>query len=526
MKKIIFVKKKYNFYNKLFPQALNKIHNKNLPDIFWKKSLSVQFYYILVIFNEFYNDKLIKIKNNNRLNISTFGDLLNNTKKKNFYKTNYRFKLIDTENVAPKQSNFSFKNLLNINSIKTKFLLYLTNFLFFFVKPHILSINHFSDEKIFLKTKLKFFGKINKKSLPKLIINKKNFKMRSLFVKILLKNLFLDKFDIAFFKFLYFYFPSILLESFDDNLSKSIVFFNKFKSLKFILNEDFFNNHISSFYLAVAKYFFNVSHVACEHNVVTNFFKHNDIALYLEHCDLYFSLGWKDLNKKIIPAGSMNKFFIKKNYSFFFIYVTNYARHYSERYWDNLTYQNLHKTNNDQKLSSFFKNLHIDVLEKLKLKRALNINPSFDRSEILSKINRVKYFSKKRILDTSIDLKEYLPNSQLVIFDDPFSTGIIICLKSNIPFLVLCPLDNNLVIFNKYYSKNYSDLFFSEIFFKNYISASKFINKNYQNINEWWYSDKIQSIRRNFIKSTILDHNIFAIKLTNILKNDSKTNSK
>ena len=46
---------------------------------------------------------------------------------------------------------------------------------------------------------------------------------------------------------------------------------------------------------------------------------------------------------------------------------------------------------------------------------------------------------------------------------------------------------------------------------KDCLDAAKFINTNHNNINEWWYSDRLQTVRENF-------SNIFARKNKDSLK--------
>ena len=50
----------------------------------------------------------------------------------------------------------------------------------------------------------------------------------------------------------------------------------------------------------------------------------------------------------------------------------------------------------------------------------------------------------------------------------------------------------------------------NNIFFENYKGAAKFVNKNWNNIDDWWFSRSVQNARKEFI-------NTFACVNQNIL---------
>ena len=98
--------------------------------------------------------------------------------------------------------------------------------------------------------------------------------------------------------------------------------------------------------------------------------------------------------------------------------------------------------------------------------------------------NRVKFINNRKDIFSS----------KLVILDQ-ISTAFYEMLKMDIPFLI--QEDINKVSFNKKYQKLFSGIKKIGLVFNNYYEMSRFINKNYNNIDEWWAEIKKN---KSFIK--------------------------
>ena len=59
--------------------------------------------------------------------------------------------------------------------------------------------------------------------------------------------------------------------------------------------------------------------------------------------------------------------------------------------------------------------------------------------------------------------------------------------------------DKNYVYLKKSTKKIYYEMKKNHIFFDNPEKASKFINQNFNNIDEWWESQKVRSVISNYL---------------------------
>ena len=57
----------------------------------------------------------------------------------------------------------------------------------------------------------------------------------------------------------------------------------------------------------------------------------------------------------------------------------------------------------------------------------------------------------------------------------------------------------------KRYLKFYSDLEKNKMLFKDIKNATQFVNKNWDNINEWWESKKIINLRKKLLREFNID---------------------
>ena len=101
----------------------------------------------------------------------------------------------------------------------------------------------------------------------------------------------------------------------------------------------------------------------------------------------------------------------------------------------------------------------------------------------------VKIIKKK--FKTSKDFK-YLFNSNLIVFEY-FSTMIFEIINLNIPFIIISDIKD--YKFSNFGLKLINNLQKENILFSDPVKASNFINKNFNNINDWWYKKKFLLIK-------------------------------
>ena len=70
-------------------------------------------------------------------------------------------------------------------------------------------------------------------------------------------------------------------------------------------------------------------------------------------------------------------------------------------------------------------------------------------------------------------------------------------MSANIPVILFTPFNNE--SYNTETLKVFSEMKKNFIFFNNYKNAAKFINKNWNDIDNWWYSKKTQKSRKYFL---------------------------
>ena len=121
--------------------------------------------------------------------------------------------------------------------------------------------------------------------------------------------------------------------------------------------------------------------------------------------------------------------------------------------------------------------------------------------------NRVKFINNRKDIFSS----------KLVILDQ-ISTAFYEMLKMDIPFLI--QEDINKVSFNKKYQKLFSGIKKIGLVFNNYYEMSRFINKNYNNIDEWWAEIKKNKSFIKFKKNIFTPSKNYSSQITKELLNN------
>ena len=137
-----------------------------------------------------------------------------------------------------------------------------------------------------------------------------------------------------------------------------------------------------------------------------------------------------------------------------------------------------------------------------------------DRMKVLQKEEWLNFTGNKVKF---INDKKDLFSSKLVILDQ-ISTAFFEMLKMDIPFLIQEDIKN--VNFNKKYQKLFSDIKKIGLVFNNYYEMSRFINKNYNNIDDWWAEIKKNKSFIKFKKNIFTPSTNYSSQITKELLNN------
>ena len=84
-----------------------------------------------------------------------------------------------------------------------------------------------------------------------------------------------------------------------------------------------------------------------------------------------------------------------------------------------------------------------------------------------------------------------------MIISDHLGTTFLECLQANIPIIIF--LNKKSYIFRETDNKLIQELVKNKIIFFNPKEAALFVNRKYENIDTWWNSNEIQSIRKKLL---------------------------
>ena len=141
-------------------------------------------------------------------------------------------------------------------------------------------------------------------------------------------------------------------------------------------------------------------------------------------------------------------------------------------------------------LKIFVENLDLDIVSKTVI-RPYPSAMGWDQRKIYS-----TNFLNIEIENLSNNMNKSIINSHLVICTWN-STNFINLLYSNIP--TVCFWNKELFEIEQSAQFLINDLYSTNVLHKNSKSASLFINNNWNTINKWWFSDKTQKSRLNFV---------------------------
>ena len=230
----------------------------------------------------------------------------------------------------------------------------------------------------------------------------------------------------------------------------------------------------------------------------------------LDVCDKFLSWGWSDpKNNKIVPFGLIKDIskiqYDKKNKGILLI-IRGHSR-YSFEFNSDLFSAQMHDY--FKECVQFCKNISNvtkmnNLMVRLHAKRFWNEGLIFKHE-----------LPKIQIDEGYKPIHELVSNFKLVVHSY-ISTGYLESLAANFPTIVFTNV--NYFLLNQDTIEDLKILSEAQIFHPNYESAAEFINKNYQNIDDWWNNEKTQKARSLFCKKYANIDNNKINNLTKILR--------
>lgn len=522
----------FNYFYKFLNEFLYK--KIKYPEKYWK--IILKHWY--EIFFDLYLQRYLTLKK-----------ILNNTSYNSVTLINDHFKYIETnfsneifnkcqdeiwnyclfqeifKNIAQKKIEINFINL-NINFYKKIKRVKLSKFLLIFYNKLIKVLN--SNKKnqhiimnSYLGVKNEFFLQIKLKQFPYIYTEKvyENINLKNTYdvskrkkLSHMFEKKVEDQFIKNYLKTISFFLPNSFLESFDE-INKFEKKFFGFKNINFIFTSvSYAFDDIFKRFMANSNNIYDTKLIIGQHGIGYPLERNTSIIgtsrAELEFCDQY--LSWGDFSDNKINKILSSTVLIKRSYLNDFKkgktkkkllqiiqphreaqYKMFNTKIYFFNFLNNFNFF-LNKINNDI-LSNVFVKIHpYDLNSKIRK----NIWKKAIENYKLS--SNVDYnFSKKKMYNVNKKTKVFLFNY--------FSTGFLECISENIPCLMYCQN------YEKYLRNEHKEIIKSlidcNIIFNKYDNLIKFLNNNWNRINEWWCDEDLQDKRKNFSEFFAKKHN-------------------
>lgn len=311
-----------------------------------------------------------------------------------------------------------------------------------------------------------------------------------------------DKFDKYFFTSIEYCFPKIFVEYFKNVEQYYENYFNRFKKLKFVTSEAWLSDNSLCIALALLRER-GVKHIYNEHNYLEHPWVGSLIHKEAELSDIFVSMGW--YSKKIdnmVRGASLFDFKLDekpiKRYKISYISGRPKAKRplYTSSYGWNC--ENAQKSFTFVKL--FFSNLSYQCRSEILFKDYPVSNPedwlAYDQEFMLDPY--LKHVQKAN--DISVPAKLIMLQSNLVIIDY-ISTSYLEALIMNIPTIFFW--NTNIYYLHNDYSDFFDLLISAGICQTDPIIAAHFVESIKDNPGKWWYSEKVQNSRKEFLNKNI-----------------------
>ena len=508
---------KYKLLLKQLTKDLNNFHNTRYSEKFWELILGpwcitfinkyLENYYGI---KEFFNKKkfsfhFIKTKKNTFIPFDNKEFIIFTSN--HFWQNNMTKMVIDDNflnQVSQKKINrkiildyFSMDSLYNFNFFISEISLFLLRF----SKILVLNIPMSIFPKIKLFFKLKQFGKIffeNHYKIKK--INRDTFLSKYKKLDNNLNNIIYNR--------LIENIPTMALENFKDLTSIINKKYKKINPSKIFLTTGLVGITEQLFFCALKKEkgsYLIINQHGGRYNMLKDFWFENHEK---KISDKFISWGIKGKkNNKTKYIGYPNKKFVRKKNPDKLLVALSPNK-------DFIMYSENRKSRADKNFFCLFNKKFLD-----KLNNEIKENNLFFKFKNNFQNLNLNYFTKKNIslikLDSSKSLSKSVLKSKLVITNTASTVGLE-TFGSNIPTILINDIDirhynTRTKILLRLLNKN-------NLYFENLEHAANFINKNWKNIDKWWFSKVTQAAVSEFTKNYCYYDENYSTKLLKLLK--------
>jgi len=490
-----YIKKIYNTLLKNISENLNKYHSTHLPQRYWEILINPWLIYLIeTIFIRWKTIEKIKKKNKNlETNIDKYQDeyfVANNTKDSHLQVLSNNWnhwinsKIIRHIGGIKIIDNKIEKKFMNSKNSKKKrkilFKVIIKNNHQVFMKNFYLP----KFPKLLLNLSYKQLRyKFDQPELNQFKINRKRF---TYFKKIKSQDKFLNFInEIALSQI-----PKVFVEGYLETKNK-VKYLNWPKNPKIILTSiEFYINEFFKFYTA-QKMLFGSKLVIGQHGM-GNIDKYNLFTYYEKKiCNRFLSWGKNSNDRKIYPlfATTVSKKKIVKDSSAQGLIIPLYDFFRSPTRIVSVPHTDAGLQKYFQNINIFLSNVDKRIISKSTLKYGYQYRNKISCEHLLTqfpKLSRNTEANTSRLYEQSHKFK--------LNIETHHSTGFFESLNLNIPTIVM--VDKKYFNIASEYKKYFNYLIKAKIIYFSPLSAAKFVNKNYNNIELWWQSKLVQNTRK------------------------------
>ncbi|MBI3633887.1 MAG: hypothetical protein HY226_06410 [Candidatus Vogelbacteria bacterium] len=545
-----FVDQKYQKYVPILASRLNKIHNTNYDDFFWKKCLALGLIRYITLFYQTYQvcESCFSIEMHDCRVLSERSYHISNDfdEHRDFFQcTAYgqeqifsiymsifhpdRFESVDDKFSWPilpmpnsdKRISFLGRIVRKLSTTKpAKIVARIASKIYRLRTPRVgiiesyFSIEHLNDlimksngliQPIALNRNFSFDSDVSWDNRELISQTSSDF----------------DRFDRFFFASLKYCLPKVFIEEFTQVYTHYDKYFKRFRKLKFVVNESWIGFAYAAFAMAILQKQ-GTKHIYNEHNFLSHQFLCNNHKYIISLVDKFVTLGWHDQSiANLVRGGSLREWLADAEYpkEYEILFVSGQPAVKAPEF--NASYGDFGAFNAQRHLKfdlEFFSALKRSTIRTVVYRGypvddfvVAHVQPpmyAYDQEYVLK-----EYVKEFKLIDNHHrSAKELMQQSRLIVIDY-LSTSYIESMLADIPTIFfwneeICPLGEDQMDF-------YKSLIEVGICQTNPVRGAQFIESIKNSPEKWWQLKPVQDAKNNFLDNNFGD----PIKLKNQLLN-------
>lgn len=220
--------------------------------------------------------------------------------------------------------------------------------------------------------------------------------------------------------------------------------------------------------------------------------------LDIKIADKYFSWGWQDIKEKKIHPFYCQRYFFKKptvkNKGEGIILPITEMPIIPSNIHDGRPRNKMDLDTYINQIKTFFNNLNEKISSKSRIKTFPNHRFNYVKDNLKHQLKEIK------IIESNLITMKHLNRFKLYV-ETVNSTGYLESLMLNYPTILI--FDKKYCNFRRSSQEDFLKLEKCNILFYSPVEASDFVNKNYDNLNNWWSSLEVQKQRKSFCEKYI-----------------------